>query len=104
MAFTNPPSALLLKERTEDNMPFNVIGVHFPGVVSYCKKHKEEVRAYVVVYLRSVLGIAYKSADLQVYEEPEKLPCQKRMNFEGPFRQQSDVCSRGQVAENSTKR
>ena len=68
-------------------MPFNVIGVHFPGAVNYCKKHKEEVRAYVVVYLRSVLGIAYKSADLQVYEELEKLHCQKRMNFEG---QQSD--------------
>ena len=50
MAFANLPPAPLPSERTEGNTPFNVIGVDFAGPGKYRDKHKEEQKAYVVLY------------------------------------------------------
>ena len=50
VAFANLPPAPLPRERTEGNRPFNVIGVDFAGPGKYRDKHKEEQKAYVVLY------------------------------------------------------
>ena len=50
VAFANLPPAPLPRERTEGNTPFNVIGVDFAGPGKYRDKHKEEQKAYVVLY------------------------------------------------------
>ena len=46
----SPPPGLLLRERTEGNTPFSVIGVDFAGPVKYLQKPKREQKAYVVLY------------------------------------------------------
>ena len=50
VAFANPLTAPPPRERTEGNTAFNVIGVDFAGPVKYRDKHKEEQKAYVVLY------------------------------------------------------
>lgn len=67
VAFTNPPPAPLPRERSEGDIPFNVIGVDFAGPLKYRNCRNEMRKACVVLYTcsltRSVFGITVEFGD-----------------------------------------
>ena len=58
-AYTSPPPGNLLRDRTEGQTPFQVIGVDFAGPLRYQKKPKTEGKAYILLYACSLTGAVY---------------------------------------------
>ena len=58
-AYTSPPPGNLLRDRTEGQTPFQVIGVEFAGPLRYQKKPKTEGKAYILLYACSLTGAVY---------------------------------------------
>ena len=76
VAFANLPPAPLPRGRTEGNRPSNVIGVDFAGPGKYRDKHKEEQKAYVVLYctnlsLKSVMSYTTQICQHSVVSWPK---------------------------------
>ena len=58
-AYTSPPPGNLLRDRTEGQTPFQVIGVDFAGPLRYRKKPKTEGKAYILLYACSLTRAVY---------------------------------------------
>jgi hypothetical protein len=67
----------LPKDRTEEDTPFNVIGVDFAGPIKYLKTRKNEAKAYVVLYSCSLTRGVYLELlkSLEVGEFIQSLKC-----------------------------
>ena len=50
VAFANPPPGNLLQDRTEGNIPFQVMGVDYRGPILYCSGKSGEGKAYVILH------------------------------------------------------
>ena len=55
-AYTSPPPGNLLRNRTEGQTPFQVIGVDFAGPLRYQKKPKTQGKTYILLYACSLTG------------------------------------------------
>ena len=53
-AYSSPPPGNLLRERTEGETPFQVIGVDYAGPLKYCVKAKMEGKACILLYTCSL--------------------------------------------------
>ena len=54
-AFANPPTGNLPKERTEGEVPFQVIGIDFAGPIYYKQAPKREGKSYIILYTCSLM-------------------------------------------------
>ena len=52
-AFSSPSQGDLPRDRTEGQMPFQVVGVHYAGPLKYRKNAKTEGKAYVLLHVCS---------------------------------------------------
>jgi hypothetical protein len=77
VSLRSPPAGLLPKDRTEGDTPFNVIGLDFAGPIKYLKTHKNEAKAYVVLYSCSLARGVYLELlkSLEVGEFIQSLKC-----------------------------
>ena len=57
--FPNPQPGKLPKDRTEGDLPFQVIGVDYAGPIRYRKQGKKESKAYIIVYACSLTRALY---------------------------------------------
>ena len=58
-ALEQPPPGMLPLERTEENRPFQAVGVDFAGPLKYQKSTKTEGKAYIVLYACSLTRAIY---------------------------------------------
>ena len=59
VAFTNPPPENLPQDRTEGNIPFQVIGVDYAGPILYRSGKSGEGKAHVILYSCSLTRAVY---------------------------------------------
>ena len=59
VAFANPPPGNLPQDRTEGNIPFQVIGVDYAGPILYRSGKSGEGKAYVIIYCCSLTRAVY---------------------------------------------
>ena len=57
--FPNPQPGKLPKDRTEGDLPFQVVGVDYAGPIRYQKRGKQEGKAYIIVYACSLTRAMY---------------------------------------------
>ena len=72
----DPPTGNQPKERTERSVAFKSIGVDFTGPIKYFSKKKREMKAYILLYVRSVTHAVY--LDLLLDQTMEFLRSLKR--------------------------
>ena len=58
-AFSNPPQGNLPRDRTEGNLPFQVVGVDYAGPIKYRTSKNREGKAYIVLYACSLTLALY---------------------------------------------
>ena len=59
VAFANPPPGNLPQDRTEGNIPFQVIGVDYAGPILYRSGKNGEGKAYAILYSCSLTRAVY---------------------------------------------
>ena len=59
VAFANPPPGNLPQDRTQGNIPFQVIGVDYAGPIPYRSGKSGEGKAYVILYSQELCTWSY---------------------------------------------
>ena len=59
VAHAQPPVGNLPKDRTEESVPFQVIGVDFAGPVAYRTKGNKDGKAYIILFTCSLTREVY---------------------------------------------
>ena len=75
-AFANPPQGNLLRDRTEGNSPFQVVGVDYACPIKYCTSKNREGNACIVLYacgLTRTLYLELTKALIARKGRPEKV-------------------------------